>query len=123
MRWLAALLLLIGCGAGPAPRTASPSGQPAAGGETPARPVREAAVSEAPAVVRDACARGDARIDLSHLYVEIEARILPMMRDAEYLGFAYDSTAMAYRLKFIRKGHVLFVDVDARTGKIVQKSW
>ena len=41
---------------------------------------------------------------------EIEARILPQMRNAEYLGFAYDSTAMAYRLKFIRDGRVLFVN-------------
>ena len=54
---------------------------------------------------------------------EIEARILPMMGNAEYLGFAYDPTAMAYRLKFIRNGHVLFVDVDARTGRIIQRSW
>ena len=54
---------------------------------------------------------------------EIEARILPMMGKAEYLGFAYDSTAMAYRLKFIREGRVLFVDVDARSGRIIQKSW
>lgn len=54
---------------------------------------------------------------------EIEARILPMMGDAEYLGFAYDSTAMAYRLKFIRDGRVLFVDVDARSGRIIQRSW
>ena len=54
---------------------------------------------------------------------EIEARILPMMGDAEYLGFAYDSTAMAYRLKFIREGRVLFVDVDAKSGRIIQKSW
>ena len=54
---------------------------------------------------------------------EIEAKILPMMGDAEYLGFAYDSTAMAYRLKFIRVGRVLFVDVDARSGRIIQKSW
>lgn len=54
---------------------------------------------------------------------EIEAKILPMMGDAEYLGFAYDSTAMAYRLKFIREGRVLFVDVDARSGRIIQKSW
>ena len=54
---------------------------------------------------------------------EIEARILPMMGNAEYLGFAYDSTAMAYRLKFIREGKVLFVDVDARSGRVIQKSW
>ena len=54
---------------------------------------------------------------------EIEARILPMMGDSEYLGFAYDSTAMAYRLKFIRDGRVRFVDVDARSGRVIQKSW
>ncbi len=53
---------------------------------------------------------------------EIEARILPMMGDAEYLGFAYDSTARAYRLKFIRDGRVTYVDVDARTGKIIGRS-
>jgi uncharacterized membrane protein YkoI len=53
---------------------------------------------------------------------EIEARILPMMRDAEYLGFAYDSTARAYRLKFIRDGRVTYVDVDARTGRIIGRS-
>lgn len=53
---------------------------------------------------------------------EIEDRILPRMRDAEYLGFDYDSTAMAYRLKFIRDGRVIFVDVDARTGRILRRS-
>lgn len=53
---------------------------------------------------------------------EIEARILPMMRDAEYLGFAYDSTARAYRLKFIKDGRVTYVDVDARTGRIIGRS-
>jgi len=50
---------------------------------------------------------------------EIDARILPQMRDAEYLGFAYDSTARAYRLKFIKDGRVTYVDVDARTGRII----
>lgn len=53
---------------------------------------------------------------------EIEAKILPMMRDAEYLGFAYDSTARAYRLKFIKDGRVSYVDVDARTGRIIGRS-
>lgn len=71
--------------------------------------------------------QGEARKEMEAGHIlksrEIEAKVLPRMGDAEYLGFAYDSTAMAYRLKFIRKGRVLFVDVDARTGKIVQKSW
>lgn len=53
---------------------------------------------------------------------EIEARILPTMREAEYLGFAYDSSAKAYRLKFIKEGRVTYVDVDARTGRIIGKS-
>jgi hypothetical protein len=53
---------------------------------------------------------------------EIEAKILPQMRDAEYLGFAYDPTARAYRLKFIKDGRVTYVDVDARTGRIIGRS-
>ncbi|WP_379921869.1 hypothetical protein [Erythrobacter sp. R86502] len=53
---------------------------------------------------------------------EIEAKILPMMKGAEYLGFAYDSTARAYRLKFIKDGRVTHVDVDARTGRVIGRS-
>ena len=50
---------------------------------------------------------------------EIEGRVLPTMRGSEYLGPAYDSTAMAYRLKFIRDSRVTYVDVDARTGRVL----
>ena len=53
---------------------------------------------------------------------EIERRILPQMRGSEYLGPAYDSTARAYRLKFIREGRVTYVDVDARTGRVIGRS-
>ena len=53
---------------------------------------------------------------------EIEKRILPQMRGSEYLGPAYDATARAYRLKFIKDGRVTYVDVDARTGKIINRS-
>lgn len=53
---------------------------------------------------------------------EIERRILPQMQGSEYLGPAYDSTARAYRLKFIREGRVTYVDVDARTGRIISRS-
>jgi len=52
---------------------------------------------------------------------EIEKRVLPTMRGAEYLGPSYDSTARAYRLKFIRDGRVTYVDVDARTGRIISR--
>lgn len=53
---------------------------------------------------------------------EIERRILPQMQGSEYLGPAYDSIARAYRLKFIRDGRVTYVDVDARTGKVIGRS-
>lgn len=53
---------------------------------------------------------------------EIEARVLPMKRGMQYLGPEYDPTAMAYRLKFIQDGRVVFVDVDARTGQILGES-
>ena len=53
---------------------------------------------------------------------DIEGRILPQMRGFQYLGPAYDSTAMAYRLKFLRGQQVVHVDVDARTGRVIGKS-
>ena len=53
---------------------------------------------------------------------EIERRVLPTMQGAEYLGPAYDSTAMAYRLKFIRNGRMIWVDVDARSARILRYS-
>jgi len=53
---------------------------------------------------------------------EIENIVLPQMKGMRYLGPAYDSTAMAYRLKFIRDGKVYFVDVDARSGKILNRT-
>ena len=55
---------------------------------------------------------------------EIERRVATPLKAPghEYRGPAYDSTAMAYRLKFIKEGRVTFVDVDARTGRILQRS-
>jgi hypothetical protein len=53
---------------------------------------------------------------------EIEGRVLPAMHGMQYLGPEYDPTAMAYRLKFIRDGRVVFVDVDARSGEIIRES-
>ena len=51
---------------------------------------------------------------------QIESMIMPRMRGQQYLGPAYDSTAMAYRLKFIDKqGRVTYVDVDARSGRVL----
>ncbi len=53
---------------------------------------------------------------------DIENAVIPTMGGAQYLGFEYDPVAMAYRLKFIRGGHVIFVDVDARTGQTIRRT-
>ena len=53
---------------------------------------------------------------------DIEQKVLPMMPGMQYLGPEYDPVAMAYRLKFIRDGRVVFVDVDARSGEVMRQS-
>ena len=52
---------------------------------------------------------------------EIESRILPRMRGAEYLGPELNSGS-TYRLKFMRGGRVIWVDIDARTGQVIGSS-
>ncbi len=52
---------------------------------------------------------------------EIERRIVPRMRGMQYLGPEYDSIAQVYRLKFINKDRVIFVDVDARSGEVIRQ--
>lgn len=51
----------------------------------------------------------------------IENRILPKMAGSQYLGPEFDPAAQVYRLKFIREGRVIFVDVDGRTGAILRR--
>ena len=53
---------------------------------------------------------------------EIERRVIPQMRGHDYLSFEYDSDSSAYRLKFIKDGQVVWVDVDARTARILRVS-
>lgn len=53
---------------------------------------------------------------------EIERRVVPQMKGHDYLSFEYDATASAYRLKFLKDGQVTWVDVDARTGRIMRVS-
>lgn len=70
--------------------------------------------------------QGKARLEMQAGNVlslrQIEQRILPKMKGSEYLGPAYDSAARAYRLKFIKNGRVSYVDVDAKTGRIINRS-
>ena len=50
--------------------------------------------------------------------VEQRARALPQVRGSTYLGPEFDGAA-TYRLKFMRGGKVFWVDVDARTGRVL----
>ncbi len=52
----------------------------------------------------------------------IEGLVVPRMRGADYLGPELDAGAGRYRLKFMRTGQVIWVDVDARTGAIIGQS-
>jgi hypothetical protein len=53
---------------------------------------------------------------------EIEGRVIPRMGDARYLGPEFDARTATYRLKFMRGGSVLWVDVDGRTGAVIGRS-
>ena len=52
----------------------------------------------------------------------IEGLILPRMRGADYLGPELDPGSGRYRLKFMRSGEVIWIDVDARTGQVIGQS-
>ena len=55
-------------------------------------------------------------------FPQIKRRVMPMVGDdAVYLGPEFDGDT--YRLKFItRSGRVIWVDVDAATGRIKRRS-
>jgi uncharacterized membrane protein YkoI len=53
---------------------------------------------------------------------EIEDRIVRQMPGCDYLGPEFDSNSGVYRLKFMRGGSVIYIDVDGRTGQIVGRS-
>ena len=70
-----------------------------------------------------ASAREEMRAGRNMPIRDIERRIIPQMRDSdEYIGFEYDAVAQAYRLKFIRAGRMIWVDVDARSGRVLRVS-
>ncbi|TPG21152.1 hypothetical protein EAH79_15925 [Sphingomonas koreensis] len=53
---------------------------------------------------------------------EIERRVTPAMRGAQYLGFDFDPEGGIYTLKFLRNGTVIWVDVDGRSGRIIGRT-
>ena len=53
---------------------------------------------------------------------EIERRVVPQMRGHDYLTLEYHKESSSYRLKFLKEGQVVWVDVDARTARILRIS-
>jgi hypothetical protein len=51
---------------------------------------------------------------------KIERKVMPFMDGADYLGPEFNGET--YRLKFMRGGLVIWVDVDAATGRILRRS-
>lgn len=52
----------------------------------------------------------------------IKRRVGREMEGANYLGSEFDDRRGEYRLKYMRDGRVLWVDVDGRSGDIVRRS-
>ena len=53
---------------------------------------------------------------------EIEGRVVPTMRGADYIGFDFDGASGVYTLKFLRDGAVIWVEVDGRSGQVIGRS-
>ena len=53
---------------------------------------------------------------------DIERRIKREMAGSDYLGPEYDPHSGVYRLKFMRNGSVIWVDVDGRTGAVIGRT-
>ena len=51
---------------------------------------------------------------------KIERKVMPFMGGADYLG--PELNGGTYRLKFMRGGRVIWIDVDAATGRILRRS-
>ena len=51
---------------------------------------------------------------------KIEQRVMPFTGGADYLGPEFNGGT--YRLKFMRNGKVIWIDVDAQTGRIIGRS-
>ena len=51
---------------------------------------------------------------------QLERKVLPFMGGADYLG--PEINGGTYRMKFMENGRVIWVDVDAQTGRIIRRS-
>lgn len=53
---------------------------------------------------------------------DIERRVVPTMKDAQYIGFDFEMPSAVYTLKFLRDGTVIWVDVDGRSGQVIGRT-
>ncbi len=53
---------------------------------------------------------------------EIERRVIPTMKNAQYIGFDFEMPSAVYTLKFLRDGTVIWVDVDGRSGQVIGRT-
>ena len=53
---------------------------------------------------------------------DIEARVIPSMAGAQYLGVELDPMSGIYTLKFLRNGNVIWVEVDGRSGRTLGRT-
>ena len=53
---------------------------------------------------------------------EIENRVVPTMKGAEYIGFDFDDGSGVYTLKFLRNGTVIWVAVDGHSGQVLGRT-
>ena len=53
---------------------------------------------------------------------EIERRVIPTMKGAQYIGFDLDMPSGIYTLKFLRDGAVIWIDVDGRSGQVIGRT-
>ncbi len=52
----------------------------------------------------------------------IKRRVEGEMGDATYLGSEFHQNSNRYRLKYVRDGRVVWVDVDGRTGEVMGRA-
>lgn len=50
---------------------------------------------------------------------EVIGRVAPRMPGHRHIGSEYDEALRHYRLKFLKDGKVVWVDVDARSGRVI----
>lgn len=53
---------------------------------------------------------------------QVVRRVLPRMWSFQYLGAEFDEAILAYRLKFSRRVQILWLDFDARSGRLIEQS-